>query len=163
MLSVIFRFFFFSFGLLFKPCQLLSRNSYSLAYQFYPLNRWMIVFIYSSFIFPYCLFLLWAYVYVPGHGMSHHFLDGEQVTGLTVFSTRSQSLSFHFYFVVFFSLLLSLLPSLYLYLFLPRLLLFLCLSFAQVYRATLLWENKHDCLSVPLSQTGPHKHWSSLG
>lgn len=73
-------------------------------------------------------------------------------------STCSQSFSLPFLILLLF---LSPSPTLSFSLFLsiPSLSASFSSSFAQVYRATLLWENKHDCLSVAPSQTGPHKHW----
>lgn len=162
MLSVIFSFFFsFFFGLLFIPCQLLSRTSYSLVCQTHHLSTdgWLHSFI-SIFFFSCCLFLVCAHVYVPGHGMSHHFLNREQVTGLIVFL-----FSVSRFFSKFLIPLTFPLSSLF---FSPSLSVFplsvsVSSSFAQMYRAALLWENKHHCLSVAPSQTGPHKHWSLLG
>lgn len=122
------------------------------------LNRWMIVFIYSPPRFPLLPF--------PALGICLCSRPWN-VTPLSRWgagdrahcvSTYSQSFSNPFYLVVFFSLLLPLFLSLYL-LSIYSLSASVSLYFAQVYRATLIWENKHYCLSMALSQTGPHKHW----
>lgn len=77
--------------------------------------------------------------FVPGCGMSHHFLDGGQVTEPVVLLLTDGLFLFFLYFslLVFFFALIFLFFSDFDY-----------VSFPQVCRAALLWENKYGCLSV---------------
>ena len=111
-------------------------------------DRWIYVFIYLQQIFVNYLFQLWGYVCVPAYGMSRHLSQwgtGDRHSSCR-FLLKARLFPFHLILVFFFCHTFLLFSP------------FDYIASPQVCMATLIWENKYDCLSVAVSQTGRHKH-----